>query len=89
LNQLLQEYGPDQLTFNDGVATSRHPLKHCVNFKIAGDSFENRYQLDTPIAGLGQPAIYLSLLQLRCSNGAVGFSPAFRSELSLGKGKDK
>jgi hypothetical protein len=89
LNQLLQEYGPDNVTYNEGVVTSRHQLKHSVDFKIAGDSFENRYQLDTPIDGFGRPAIYLSLLRLLCSNGAIGFSPAFRSELSLGKGKDK
>ncbi|MFN9510422.1 MAG: DUF932 domain-containing protein [Planctomycetota bacterium] len=89
LNQLLQEYGPDQVTYNEGVVTSRHQLKHSVDFKIAGDTFENRYQLDTPIDGFGRPAIYLSLLRLLCSNGAIGFSPTFRSELSLGKGKDR
>jgi hypothetical protein len=89
LNQLLEQYKPEQVTYNDGVVTSRHQLKHSIDFKIAGDSFENRYQLDTPIDGFGRPAIYLSLLRLICSNGAIGFSPAFRSELSLGKGKDR
>jgi hypothetical protein len=32
--------------------------------------------------------VYLSLLRLICSNGAVGYSPVFRSELSVGKGED-
>lgn len=89
LTQLLEQYGPDEVTYSEGVVTSRHQLKHSVDFKIGGDSFENRYQLDTPIDGFGRPAIYLSLLRLICSNGAIGYSPAFRSELSLGKGKEK
>src|SRR5260221_348195 len=44
--------------------------------------------IDTPIDGFGRPSVYLSLLRLVCSNGAVGYSPAFRSELSVGKGDD-
>src|SRR5262249_32647936 len=42
---------------------------------------------ETPIDGYGRPAVYLSLLRLVCSNGAVGYSPTFRSELSVGKGE--
>lgn len=89
LRQLLDEYGAEQITYTDGVVTSRHELQRSIDFSIAGDAFQNRYLLDTPIDGFGRPSIYLSLLRLRCSNGAIGFSPAFRSELSLGKGKDR
>jgi hypothetical protein len=89
MSQLLEQYGAEQITYTDGVVTSRHELRNSPGFRIAGDGFENRYLLDTPIDGFGRPSIYLSLLRLRCSNGAIGYSPAFRSELSLGKGKDR
>ncbi len=41
--------------------------------------------MDTPIDGFGQPKIYLSLLRMICSNGAIGYSPTFRSEIPMGK----
>ena len=41
-----------------------------------------------PSTASAGPSVYLSLLRLVCSNGAVGYSPAFRSELSVGKGDD-
>jgi hypothetical protein len=86
---LLDEYGTEQITYNEGLIVSRHALKHKSDFKIAGDTFENRYCLETPIDGFGRPSIYLSLMRLLCSNGAIGYSPTFRSEVSLGKGKDR
>ncbi len=57
-------------------------------YQVAGDGFQNKFILSTPIDGFGRPSVYLSLLRLICSNGAVGYSPAFRSELSVGKGDD-
>lgn len=89
INGLLEQYGSEQITYNEGVITSRHGLKSSGDFRIAGDGFENRYHLETPIDGFGRPSIYLSLMRLLCSNGAIGYSPTFRSELSLGKGKDR
>jgi hypothetical protein len=44
--------------------------------------------LETPVDGYGKPAAYLSLLRLVCSNGAIAYSPAFRSELGVGRGDD-
>lgn len=55
---------------------------------MAGDGFQHRFVLDTPVDGFGRPSVYLSLLRLVCSNGAVGYSSAFRSELSVGKGDE-
>ncbi|MBU6237002.1 MAG: DUF932 domain-containing protein [Planctomycetes bacterium] len=89
LSQLLEQHDAEQVTYSHGVVTSRHLIRNAAEFKIAGDGFENRYLLDTPIDGFGKPAIYLSLLRLMCANGAVGYSPAFRSELSLGRGKNR
>ena len=59
-----------------------------ATFDVAGDGFQNRFILDTPIDGFGKPSVYLSLMRLICSNGAVAYSPTFRSELSVGKGGD-
>jgi hypothetical protein len=89
LEQILEEYDSSDVQYNNGVVTSRHKLRNDAGFKIAGDIFQNRYVLDTPIDGFGRPCIYLSLLRLRCANGAVGYSPTFRSELSLGKGEKR
>jgi hypothetical protein len=88
LVDLLQRYGVSETQYADGVVRSRHAPRLSGTFQVAGDAFENKFILDTPIDGFGRPSVYLSLLRLVCSNGAVGYSPAFRSELSVGKGDD-
>src|SRR6202040_1702300 len=85
---LLTRYGAQEIGYSKGVVSSRHAPRLNVPFQLAGDGFENRFLLDTPIDGFGRPAVYLSLLRLVCSNGAVGYGPAFRSELSVGRGDD-
>lgn len=88
LMDLLQRYGTSEVQYGDGVVRSRHAPRLNDTFQVAGDGFQNNFVLDTPIDGFGRPSVYLSLLRLVCSNGAVGYSPAFRSELSVGKGDD-
>ena len=88
LLDLLQRYQASEIHYSDGVVSSRHTPRLSGTFQVAGDGFENKFILDTPIDGFGRPSVYLSLLRLVCSNGAVGYSPAFRSELSVGKGDD-
>src|SRR5579862_3605862 len=83
---LLDKYGAQDVTYSDGVVTSRHAPRMDAEFKVAGDGFQNKFILSTPIDGYGRPSVYLSLMRLICSNGAVGYSPAFRSELSVGRG---
>ncbi len=85
---LLGRYETDGVRYNNGVVSSRHAPRFGGTFDVAGDSFQNRFVLDTPIDGFGRPSVYLSMLRLVCSNGAVGYSPAFRSELGVGKGDD-
>lgn len=85
---LLGRYGAGDVKYADGVVSSRHAPRCDATFQVAGDGFQNKFVLDTPIDGFGRPSVYLSLLRLVCSNGAVGYSPAFRSELSVGKGDD-
>ena len=88
LMDLLGRYGGGEVKYADGVVSSRHAPRCGGTFQVGGDGFQNKFVLDTPIDGFGRPSVYLSLLRLVCSNGAVGYSPTFRSELSVGKGDD-
>ena len=85
-NDLVRRYGGDNVTYDKGVITSYHvPRSGEGEFQIGGDAFQHRFVMDTPIDGFGQPKIYLSLLRMICTNGAIGYSPTFRSELPIGK----
>jgi hypothetical protein len=88
LLELLDRYGTGEVRYANGVVSSRHAPRLNPTFEVGGDGFQNKFILDTPIDGYGRPAVYLSLLRLVCSNGAIGYSPAFRSELSVGKGDE-
>jgi hypothetical protein len=87
LVDLLGKHHTRATRYHDGVITSEHEPRLNPVFQVAGDGFQNKYLLDTPVDGYGRPAVYLSLLRLVCSNGMVGYSPTFRSELSVGKGE--
>lgn len=78
--------GGTDLKYDNGVVTSIHvpTIGGDAKFEIGGDGFCNRFVVDTPIDGYGLPAAYVSLLRLRCSNGAVGYSKAFKSEINIG-----
>jgi hypothetical protein len=88
LRGLLDQYESHDVKYSNGVVRSTHSPRHGGTFQLAGDGFQNRFIVETPIDGYGRPSLYLSLLRLICSNGAVAFSKAFRSELSVGKGED-
>jgi hypothetical protein len=85
---LLDRYGAEQVSYDKGVIRSRHTPRAAAPIDIAGDRFDNKYVIDTPIDGYGRPNIYLSLLRQICTNGAVAHAPAFRSELALGRGEN-
>jgi len=78
----------EEITYDNGVVCSQHTPRAGGIFDVAGDLFQNRFVIDTPIDGFGKPSIYLSLLRQICSNGAIAHAPAVRSELSLGRGED-
>jgi hypothetical protein len=85
-SELVSRYGGENVSYANGVITSFHvPRSGDSQFQIGGDEFQHRFVMDTPIDGFGQPKIYLSLLRLICSNGAIGYSPTFRSEIPGGK----
>jgi len=83
---LLESYGGSDIRYSEGVLTSTHrPRRGDCDFEIQGDRFKHRFVMETPIDGFSQPRIFLSFLRLLCSNGAIGYSRAFRSDVSLGK----
>ena len=85
---LLNRFGNEETSYTNGILRSTHAPRYDAPFSIGGDDFRSKFVIDTPIDGFGRPAIYLSLLRQICSNGAIAFAPAFRSELSTGKGVD-
>src|SRR5439155_8882106 len=72
-------------TFHAGILTSTHvPRSGEHAFRIGPDQFQNRFIMEVPVDGFGQPRIFLSLLREVCTNGAVGYSRAFRSDVRVG-----
>jgi hypothetical protein len=89
LMELLARYGEEGHNYHDGVVESRHvPRTGSNRFRISGDEFAHQFVLRTPVDGFGLPNIYLSLLRQVCSNGMIGYTRAFRSEVALGRGED-
>lgn len=82
---LLRSHGADAMTYSDGVITSRHtPAEGPGGFVIGPDEFENRFAMELPLDGFGEPKLYVMLLRLICANGAIGMQRAFRSSIRLG-----
>jgi hypothetical protein len=86
LENLLGQYGCTDLSYADGIVTSKHqPRVGNEPFQIVGETFQNGFVIDTPVDGFGRPSVYLSMMRLVCSNGAIAYTKAFRSELAVGK----
>ena len=83
---LLKRGKTEKTSYADGVVSSTHAPRLADTFAIAGDDFQNKFVINAPIDGFGRPQVYLSLLRLICSNGAVAQTPVFRSEVSVGRG---
>jgi hypothetical protein len=86
LGGLLRRHRARSVAYHDGVVRSTHAPRHASPFTISGDGFEAQYVIETPVDGFGKPNVYLALLRQICSNGAVAMTPAFRSELNVGRG---
>ena len=83
---LVGKYGDEKPAYYNGVLTATHtPRSGEHGFSIGGDQFNNRFVVEVPVDGFGQPRIYLSLLRQVCSNGAVGYAKAFRSDIRIGE----
>ncbi len=86
---LLKRFGGSGIKYNQGLVTSTHqPRGYNRRFDIGADEFQDRFTMETPIDGFGHPRLFLSLLRTVCSNGAIGYSRAFRSDIPVGKNMD-
>jgi hypothetical protein len=85
---VVAKYNAAETNYTKGTIVSTHTPAHMDDFVIGPDKFSYRYVMETPIDGFGCPLIYLSLLRHVCTNGAIGYARAFRSEVSLGKAND-
>ena len=88
LMEVLEKFEGTSINYSNGMVESTHIPRVPSNFDVGGDLFSNRFIIQAPIDGYGVPSTFLSLLRLVCSNGMIGYSPAFRTTLALGKGND-
>jgi hypothetical protein len=83
---LVQKYSGSEVAYESGIVRSTHvPRGGERPFAIGADDFQHRFVMETPIDGFSQPKIFLSFLRMICTNGAIGYTRAFRSDVSLGK----
>lgn len=87
LIDIVNKFDIEGLVYSDGIITSTHNPVIPVAREISGDMFSNQFVLDCPIDGYGKPAFYLSLLRAVCSNGAVAYTKAFKTETNIGSKK--
>lgn len=86
---LLKHHGGQEVTYHNGLVKSLHaPRGGSRQFKIGGDQFQDRFCMEVPVDGYGHPKLFLSMLRLVCSNGMIGYSRAFRSDIPVGKQMD-
>lgn len=86
ITKLVSDYEGTDVQYSNGQIISTHmPRSGGSQFSIGGDEFEHRFLMETPVDGFGHPKIHLSFLRLVCENGMVGYTKAFRSDISLGK----
>lgn len=82
---LLNQWGGGGIKYSDGVITSMHmPRSGERESQLGPDIFTNRFMLNTPVDGYGQPNLYLSLLRQVCSNGMVAYTKAFKTQIKGG-----
>ena len=85
INLLMTHSGVD-VKLGEGVLQATHtPRSGEREFKIGPDLFNNRIMVELPIDGFGDPRMFLMLLRQICTNGAVGYARAFRSDIRLGQ----
>ena len=83
--RLLREQDNVQdVEYNEGIVVSTHMMDD-ADWSVGQDAFKQTFTLETPIDGFGLPSVYLSLIRQICENGMVGYAPAFRQTITIGK----
>lgn len=86
LVNLMEDNGGSNLNYHNGVVSGKFsPVAGNYTYQIGGEDFRNSIRLEVPIDGYGKPQVYLELIRQICSNGAVGYGKAFRSEINTGR----
>lgn len=84
--EMIDRYDGHRIMYSGGVLRSMHvPASGDRAIRIGPDEFRQRFQLDVPVDGLGEPRFHVALLRLVCQNGAIGTRSAFRSVVRMGK----
>lgn len=84
--EIVDRYGGHRVRYSEGVLTSMHvPASGDRAISIGPDEYRQRFQLDVPVDGLGEPRMQVALLRLICLNGAIGTRSVFRSMIRIGK----
>jgi len=86
--ETIGRYAASDMQYSDGIVRSIHQPPRVEGFEIGPDKFINQYVMETPIDGYGNPLTYLSVLRMVCTNGMVGYSKAFKSEVKIGNSSD-
>ncbi|MEY3142041.1 MAG: hypothetical protein RLY21_534 [Planctomycetota bacterium] len=84
--EIIDRYDGHRIAYSGGVLRSMHvPASGDRAIQIGPDEFRQRFQLDVPVDGLGEPRFHVALLRLVCQNGAIGTRSVFRSVVRMGK----
>lgn len=78
----------DKISYNNGVIEVTFSMDEAP-WSVNGDVFEQAFTAQIPIDGYGLPLIYLALKRTASNSTIVFTSPAFKSEVQLGKLNDK
>ncbi len=74
----------DDTEYHNGSVVSWHRPSIGADFNVREDTYATRFVVETPIDGYGSPAAFLALIRAICVNGAIAYTKAFRSQVSLG-----
>ncbi|MEY5061693.1 MAG: hypothetical protein RIS45_1614 [Planctomycetota bacterium] len=84
--EIIDNYGGARIGYGEGVLSSLHtPAFDDRALVIGPDEFRNRFHVEVPVDGLGEPRIHVALLRVVCVNGAIAMRSAFRSTIRIGK----
>jgi hypothetical protein len=88
--ELLRDSGTDLMAtgYCDGSLASFHEPSMPESFHIAGDLFNARFCMHSPLDGYGKPSAYLSTLREVCTNHQIAYVTVFKTSIQTGKGAD-
>ncbi len=84
--EIIDGYAGVGVAYSDGKLSSLHtPAVGDKSLSIGPDEFKQRFHVEVPVDGLGEPHIHVALIRMVCANGAIGMRAAFRSTIRIGK----